>query len=73
MTPTPKSVTPKPSERWLRIITVVLILAALLVVPTSTRAQNYLFQVPSVVFQVFVQPDGSAHLVYDIEFENLGS
>ena len=73
MTPTPKSVPPKPSERWLRIITVVLILAALLVVPTSTRAQNYLFQVPSVVFQVFVQPDGSAHLVYDIEFENLGS
>ncbi|MCB0241869.1 MAG: hypothetical protein KDI12_00570, partial [Anaerolineae bacterium] len=60
-------------ERWLRIATVAVILAALLLVPITTRAQNYLFSVPSVVFQVFVQPDGSARLVYDIEFENLGS
>lgn len=68
--------TPAPAnrrERWLRGAASVVILAALLLLPAATRAQNYLFAVPSVVFQVFIQPDGSARLVYDIEFENRGS
>ena len=58
-------------DRWLRIATVAVILTALLLLPVASRAQTYLFSVPSVVFQVFIQPDGSARLVYDIEFENL--
>ena len=73
MTPTPSPVTANRRERWLHVAGVAIVLAALLLVPVATRAQNYLFSVPSVVFQVFVQPDGSARLVYDIEFENLGS
>jgi len=73
MTPTPSPVTASRRERWLRVATIVVILAALLVLPVATGAQDYLFEVPSVVFQVFVQPDGSARLVYDIEFANRGS
>lgn len=46
--------------------------AVLLVSLSSTRAvaQNYSFSVPSLKMQVFVQPDASAKIVYDITFAN---
>ncbi len=46
-------------------------LVALFLPPVvATRAQNYRFQVPELVMNVFVQPDASARIVYDITFEN---
>ncbi len=36
-------------------------------------AQNYSFAVPEMFMQVFVQPDSSAKIIYDITFENYGS
>jgi hypothetical protein len=36
-------------------------------------AQNYSFAVPELLMQVYVQPDGSAEIIYDITFENFGS
>lgn len=35
-------------------------------------AQNYSFAVPELLMQVYVQPDGSAEIIYDITFENFG-
>lgn len=58
---------------WLRISQVTslaLILAIVAVVAGPALAQNYRFSVPEVQFQVFIEPDGSARLVYDITFEN---
>ena len=69
MTPTPSPVTANRRERWLHVAGVAIVLAALLLVPVATRAQNYLFSVPSVGFQVFVQPDGSAGRVYALDTE----
>jgi hypothetical protein len=37
------------------------------------RAQSYSFAVPQLDMQVFVQPDASVRIVYDITFENYGS
>ncbi|MCB8982705.1 MAG: hypothetical protein H6659_02670 [Ardenticatenaceae bacterium] len=51
-----------------------LLLALLLLLPASgALAQNYSFAVPELKMQVFVQPDASIHIVYDITFENYGS
>ncbi|MEJ5309187.1 MAG: hypothetical protein WHX52_05415 [Anaerolineae bacterium] len=36
-------------------------------------AQNYSFAVPELLMQVYVQPDGSTQIIYDITFENFGS
>ncbi|MGC9397321.1 MAG: hypothetical protein ACP5J4_20955 [Anaerolineae bacterium] len=36
-------------------------------------AQNYSFAVPELLMQVFVQPDSSVRIIYDITFENYGS
>ena len=58
--------------QWLVAISLLLLLALLIAVPGITRAQNYFFQVPEVLLQVFVQTDGSARMAYDITFENLG-
>lgn len=37
------------------------------------HAQSYAFRVPRLELQVYVQPDASARLVYDITFDNQGS
>ncbi len=51
-----------------------LLLALFLLLPASqVMAQNYSFAVPELRMQVFVQPDASARIVYDITFENFGS
>ena len=34
------------------------------------QAQEYIFSVPDTRMQVYLQPDGSAHVVYDITFQN---
>jgi hypothetical protein len=44
----------------------------LLVMVPAAWAQSYLFRVPELRMQVFVQPDASAQIVYDITFENMG-
>jgi hypothetical protein len=36
-------------------------------------AQDYSFAVPELLMQVYVQPDSSVRIVYDITFENYGS
>jgi hypothetical protein len=55
------------SRRWL-VLGVLLFLLALFV-PSAT-AQSYSFSVPEMTMQVYVQPDASARIVYDITFEN---
>lgn len=50
------------------------LLALTLFVPASKLlAQTYWFQVPELRMQVFVNPDASARIVYDITFDNSGS
>jgi hypothetical protein len=50
------------------------VLALTLFIPASgVLAQNYDFAVPELRMQVFIQPDASARIVYDITFENYGS
>ena len=50
------------------------LLALTLFVPASRAlAQTYWFQVPEMRMQVFVNPDASARIVYDIAFDNSGS
>ena len=51
-----------------------LLLLMLVVSPGgAVYAQNYSFAVPEMLMQVFVQPDSSAKIIYDITFENYGS
>ncbi|MBN1259292.1 MAG: hypothetical protein JXB35_01300 [Anaerolineae bacterium] len=40
---------------------------------SPATAQTYYFRVPELRMQVYVQPDASVRIVYDITFENLGS
>ena len=46
------------------------LLLALLVAASPLQAQNYSFSVPQLYMQVFVNPDASARIVYDITFAN---
>ncbi len=63
-----------------RAAALVMVLAMLLgFVGTDARialarphAQTYSFAVPELLLSATVQPDGSAHIVYDITFENYG-
>ncbi len=38
----------------------------------QAQSQTYIFSVPTTKMQVYVQPDGSAHIIYDITFYNSG-
>ncbi|HRU94630.1 MAG TPA: hypothetical protein P5195_05305, partial [Anaerolineae bacterium] len=38
----------------------------------SAVAQSYVFEVPELRMQVYVQPDASVKIEYDITFHNLG-
>jgi hypothetical protein len=54
-----------------RFLLFLLLLLGLLLIPTvSIQAQSYSYTVPELRMQVFIQPDGSAHIVYDISFAN---
>lgn len=48
----------------------ILTLFVLVVFVSPAQAQNYSFEVPELRMQVFVQPDASAQIVYDITFSN---
>jgi len=48
------------------------VLSACVLLWCAPAFADYFFQVPSVEFQVFVNPDASAKLVYKIQFHNLG-
>jgi hypothetical protein len=47
--------------------------ALLVLLVTPALAQSYAFGVPTLQMQVFIQPDASARIVYDITFDNYGS
>ncbi len=58
---------------WLRAsqaLSLALILAAVAVIAAPALAQDYRFSVPELQFEVFIEPDGTARLVYDITFAN---
>ena len=44
---------------------------ALAIVTSPALAQKYLFRVPEMKLQAYIQPDASVKLVYDITFDNL--
>ena len=59
-----------------RIVRTLALWALLMVVMSiggPAMAQSYSFGVPDLRMQVFVQPDASVKIVYDITFENFGS
>jgi hypothetical protein len=57
-------------KRYQRFILGALLLALLLAGGTTSAAQTYSFFVPELRMQVFVQPDASVTVVYDITFAN---
>jgi hypothetical protein len=57
-----------PSRRSLLYL---LVLLGILLIPSvSIQAQSYSYTVPELRMQVFIQPDGSSFIVYDITFTN---
>ncbi|MDF1513349.1 MAG: hypothetical protein P1S60_06025 [Anaerolineae bacterium] len=58
-----------------RLSLLALSLIAFLFLPASTpaAAQSYSFAVPLLKMQVYVQPDASVKIIYDITFDNYGS
>ena len=77
--PTPHLQPPTPNSPWHSVVNrragmLMLLILLLLGLPASRAlAQSYSFAVPELKMQVFVQPDASIHIVYDITFENFGS
>jgi hypothetical protein len=61
-----------PSKRrsWLLLLGLAVLVALLAAVRFAAAAQTYSFSVPELRMQVFVQPDASARIIYDITFEN---
>ena len=59
------------TKRNLSFISLIIILLALFVSGTPSLAQNYFFAVPEMRMEVFVEPDASALIKYDITFENV--
>ena len=58
---------------WLRasrLLSLMILLALVAVLAGPALAQDYYFAVPQLQLQVFIEPDGTARLVYDITFEN---
>ncbi len=58
--------------RILCSLALILMLSLLLGVRERTLAQSYRFEVPELRMQVYVQPDASVKIEYDITFKNLG-
>lgn len=57
-------------ERFGRLLLLGVVLLGLVLGFAPAQAQTYRFAVPLMQMQVFIQPDGSAKIVYDITFEN---
>ncbi len=53
-------------------VALLFLVISLLWLPVMVQAQSYRFGVPELKMQVYVQPDGSTRIVYDITFENYG-
>ncbi len=63
-------------KKYTRIARTLLLVGILALLGASigpAHAQSYSFAVPSLKMQVYVQPDASAKIIYDITFENYGS
>ncbi len=55
----------------LRTIIFLIILLGILLIPgAAIQAQSYDFTVPELRMEVFIQPNGSAHIIYNIAFAN---
>ncbi len=61
------------NKRLYHALAVLLLAMLLLSLRGPVYAQNYSFAVPELLMQVYVQPDGSTQIIYDITFENFGS
>jgi hypothetical protein len=61
------------SKRLYRVLALLVLLMLLMSVGGPVAAQSYSFGVPDLKMQVFVQPDASVKIVYDITFKNYGS
>ena len=60
-------------KRNTRLVRTVILASILFLLFLASSAQAaYLFQVPEMKMQAFIQPDASAKIVYDITFKNLG-
>jgi hypothetical protein len=57
-------------RRGSQVVSLVLLLAVLAVLAGPAQAQEYFFAVPTLQLQVYIEPDGTARLVYDITFQN---
>jgi hypothetical protein len=60
------------SKRYqFRNLLILLLLFGILIIPaTATMAQSFDFTVPELRMEVFVLPDGSARIIYNISFAN---
>jgi len=61
------------SKRLYYVLALLLSLMLITSIGGPAYAQNYSFAVPELLMQVYVQPDSSVRIVYDITFENYGS
>ena len=61
------------TQRWFYNLAGLGLLLLILTFSGSVYAQDYAFEVPLLQFQVFLQPDASARLVYDVTFTNRGA
>ncbi len=59
-------------QRFLSL-TILLSICLLLAGGSPIKAQSYSYEIPTLKMQVYVQPDASVHIVYDITFKNRGS
>jgi len=58
-------------QNQIRNLLIFLLLLGILVIPaTATLAQSFDFSVPELRMEVFVRPNGSAHIIYSITFAN---
>lgn len=60
------------NRRVFRILALLTLLLLLMSFGGPVAAQSYSFAVPDLKMQVFVQPDASVKIVYDITFDNYG-
>ena len=60
-------------KRCFSILALSLVLFLILPLNAWVSAQSYSFAVPVLKMQVYVQPDASVRIVYDITFDNYGS
>ncbi len=61
------------SRRIVRALALLTLLILVMPVGRPALAQSYSFGVPDLKMQVYVQPDASVKIVYDITFDNYGS